>query len=72
MRPFDQLFISQTAPESKRIARCKNLDLKHICDVNDDYGPDSIFYRYNEEKTLSWLKAKVGNLVGKLRRWGLH
>ena len=70
MRPFDQLFISEKAPESKRIARCKNLDLKQICDVNDDYGPDSIFYRYNEEKTLQWLKAKVGILVRKLRKMG--
>ena len=29
--------------------------MKHICDVNDQYGPDSIFYRYNEEKTIKIL-----------------
>ena len=48
IRPFDQLFISENAPESNVLH--ENLDLKYIYDVNDDYGPDSIFYRYNEEK----------------------
>ena len=61
MRPSDQLFLSEKAPESKRIGHCKDLNLKHICDVNDQYGPDSIFYRYNEEKTISWLQLKIKN-----------
>ena len=66
MRPSDQLFLSEKAPESKRIGHCKDLNLKHICDVNDQYGPDSIFYRYNEEKTISWLQLKIKNLIKQL------
>ena len=66
MRPFNQLFLSEKAPESKRIGHCSDLNLKHVCDVNDDYGPDSIFYRYNEDKTISWLKLKITNLIKQL------
>ena len=66
MRPFNQLFLSEKAPESKLIGHCSDLNLKHVCDINDNYGPDSIFYRYNEGKTISWLKLKVTNLMKQL------
>ena len=33
--------------------------LRHICDVNDKHGPDMVFYRWSEAKTMSWLRRKV-------------
>lgn len=33
--------------------------LGDICDVNDKLGDDMILYRYNEQKTMDWLKQKV-------------
>jgi hypothetical protein len=30
-----------------------------ICDVNDQLGDDMLLYRFNEEKTIEWLKGKV-------------
>jgi ribonuclease H2 subunit B len=63
MRPLDQLLLSPSeAPETRRLIKCKHLQLKYVCDINDKYGPDSIFYRYNEAKTLTWLRAKVDRL----------
>jgi hypothetical protein len=32
--------------------------LHEICDVNDKHG-DMVFYRYNEERVLAWLRNKV-------------
>lgn len=33
--------------------------MNDMCDVNDKYGDDMILYRYNEEKTVEWLKYKI-------------
>jgi hypothetical protein len=33
--------------------------MNDMCDVNDKYGDDMILYRYNEEKTIEWLKKKI-------------
>ena len=66
MRPLDQLFVSAKAPEARRLTKCANIQLNYVCDVNDKYGPDSIFYRYSETKALGWLRKKVDRLANKI------
>jgi len=53
--------IITTADETSRLPleACKNWKMEEICDINDTFGDDIIFYRYNEEKTMNWLKNKV-------------
>jgi hypothetical protein len=57
--PLNQ--IVTTSDETSRIPleACKNWKMEEICDINDSFGDDIIFYRYNEEKTINWLKNKV-------------
>lgn len=57
--PLNQ--IVTTSDETSRIPleACKNWRMEEICDINDTFGDDIIFYRYNEEKTMNWLKSKV-------------
>ena len=57
--PLNQ--IVTTSDETSRIPleACKNWKMEEICDINDSFGDDIIFYRYNEEKTIKWLKNKV-------------
>ena len=35
-------------------------NMQDICDINDKLGDDMILYRLNRDKTLSWLKEKIG------------
>ena len=57
--PLNQIIT--TSGETSRIPLelCKNWKMEEICDINDTFGDDIIFYRYNEEKTMNWLKNKV-------------
>jgi ribonuclease H2 subunit B len=64
--PLDQIFPMSTpeAPNTHLLSKQSNMtsQLSHLCDVNDKYGPDMIFFRYNEEKTLKWIQKKIKNV----------
>jgi len=59
--PLDQ--IVSIAPGCQRIPLAKahiSWQLDAMCDVKDlGDGPDMVFYRYNEQKCVDWLKKKV-------------
>jgi hypothetical protein len=65
--PLDQIFPMPTkeAPNTQLLAKQEGMaiQLGHLCDVNDKHGPDMIFFRYNEAKTLSWIEKKIQNVV---------
>lgn len=53
-------------PENERLTSC-NLDyLDYVADLKGHEG--FFIYRYNKEKTLSWLKLKVFNIVAMLKQ----
>lgn len=56
--PLDQIIGHTKDCERLPIAHASEWKMDEICDIKD-LGDDAIFYRYNEEKTLAWLKAKV-------------
>ena len=60
--PLDQILKSNdsSADNHKLLSYVNNSSLKlaDICDVNNKFE-DLILYRYNETKTLDWLKSKV-------------
>eukprot|EP00939_MAST-03C_sp_MAST-3C-sp1_P003824 g3824.t1 len=45
------------------LLRCDGIEPAAICDVNDAFGPDRLFYRLSEKKTHGWLKSKVQRLA---------
>ena len=53
-RPIDQIVSSRFPLEHS-----SSWKLMDICDINDKLGDDMILYRYNESKTVIWLRAKV-------------
>ena len=57
--PLNQIITTSDETSRLPLEACKNWKMEEICDINDTFGDDIIFYRYNEEKTMSWLKNKV-------------
>jgi len=49
-----------------QLLKCQGLDATLICDVNDVCGPDQLFYRLSETKTMEWLKLKCERIAKKL------
>ncbi|KAK9686777.1 Ydr279p protein family (RNase H2 complex component) wHTH domain [Popillia japonica] len=71
---LDQLLHDEKYPETKRLLQCHGLKyLSNVADktvVGDD--DDILAYRYNEKKTLAWLKKKTDNLVQVLKLNNIH
>lgn len=71
---MDQLLHDEKYPETKRLLQCNGLKyLSNVADktvVGDD--EDILAYRYNEKKTLAWLKKKTDNLVQVLKLNNIH
>lgn len=63
--PLDQIITQPMKNDISRIPleSIQTSKLSSICDINDKYGEDMIFYRYNPEKTLTWLMKKVQKLI---------
>lgn len=63
--PLSQILVHPEAVHTRMIAKLGGIyqQLRHLCDVNDKHGPDCVFYRWNEAKTLKWLKRKVENVA---------
>jgi len=52
--PLNQIIAAQIPLEFSQ-----QWKLVEICDFNDKLGDDMLLYRYNESKTLEWLRKKV-------------
>ena len=57
--PLNQIITPYNVEDRFPLTNISQWKLDEICDVNDRFGDDMILYRYNLEKTLSWLKGKV-------------
>ena len=68
--PLDQLIHDDEFPEATRLTRCQNLKLSLIADRKGDESLQA--FKYNEEKTLSWLHKKVEKVAEIIRQKGIH
>lgn len=53
-----------------RLTQCQNLKLILIADRKGDESLQA--YKFNEEKTLIWLRKKVERVVEVLKQKGIH
>lgn len=67
-QPVEQMVMDEDYPGCTRLLLCKHgLDsLHHVADEKEVGG--SKFHRYNQEKTLEWLKKKVQRTVSTLKK----
>jgi len=56
--PLDQVVIHSGNCHRIPLAKLSSWGMEEMCDVKD-LGDDMVFYRYNEQKMLLWLGAKV-------------
>ncbi|ESO86408.1 hypothetical protein LOTGIDRAFT_235451 [Lottia gigantea] len=68
---LDQIVVDEKFSECRRLQECQGLEELHqVADIKGD--DDFKAYRYNEEKTMSWLKAKVDILTDHIIKKELH
>ncbi|KZC10067.1 PREDICTED: ribonuclease H2 subunit B [Dufourea novaeangliae] len=70
VQPLDQCLWDEDFPETPRLAQCQNLKLTLIADRKGDESLQA--YKFNEEKTLTWLQKKVERVVAVLKQKGIH
>lgn len=68
--PLEQCLRDEDYPETTRLARCQNLKLSLVADRKGDESLQA--FKFNEEKTLSWLRKKVERVAEILRQKGVH
>lgn len=69
-QPLEQCLWDQDFPEISRLKQCQNLKLTLVADRKGDESLQA--YKYNEEKTLTWLKKKVERVAEVLKQKGIH
>lgn len=69
-QPLEQCLWDEDFPETSRLAHCQNLKLTLVADRKGDESLQA--FKYNEEKTLSWLKRKVERVSDILKQKGVH
>lgn len=57
--PLDQILTHVEGTQRIPLDNVAKWKMNECCDVNDKFGDDMILYRYNEEKTIQWLRNKV-------------
>lgn len=67
---MDQCLRDEDYPETTRLARCQNLKLSLIADRKGDESLQA--FKFNEEKSMSWLQKKVERVAEILRQKGVH
>lgn len=68
---LDQIVTDNNYPQCHRLLDCGGLsELERCCDVKGD--DDLKAYRYNKEKALDWLKAKVERIAQTLEHSTVH
>ena len=60
--PLDQIMIYNEGCDRLPLTDSKEWGLDSICDINSSFGEHMILYKYNEAKTLSWLKEKINKI----------
>ncbi|XP_071442508.1 ribonuclease H2 subunit B [Hetaerina americana] len=69
--PLDQILKDDEFPETARLFH--SLGFKHLNQVADRKGDEELnAYKYNEEKTLTWLQRKTERVAEILRQKGVH
>ncbi|KAK2580721.1 hypothetical protein KPH14_011349 [Odynerus spinipes] len=70
VQPLDQCLWDDDYPETPRLAHCQNLKLSLVADRKGDESLQA--FKYNEEKTLNWLKKKVERVAEVLKQKSIH
>lgn len=70
IQPLDQCLWDEDYPETPRLAHCQNLKLSLVADRKGDESLQA--FKYNEEKTLNWLKKKVERVAEVLKQKSIH
>jgi len=69
-QPLEQCLWDEDFPETSRLAQCENLNLSLIADRK---GEESLqAFKFNEEKSLNWLRKKVEKVANVLKEKGVH
>lgn len=68
--PLEQCLQDEDYPETNRLINCQNLKLSLVADRKGDESLQA--FKYNEEKTLCWLKKKVEKVADVVRQKGIH
>jgi ribonuclease H2 subunit B len=68
--PLEQCLRDEDYPETNRLIKCQNLKLSLVADRKGDESLQA--FKYNEEKTLSWLRKKVERVAEIVRQKGIH
>ncbi|XP_011504522.1 PREDICTED: ribonuclease H2 subunit B [Ceratosolen solmsi marchali] len=68
--PLEQCLRDEDYPETNRLIKCQNLKLSLIADRKGDESLQA--FKYNEDKTLSWLRKKVERVAEIVRQKGIH
>lgn len=69
-QPLEQCLWDEDFPEMTRLTQCQNLKLILIADRKGDESLQA--YKFNEEKTLIWLRKKVERVIEVLKQKGIH
>ncbi|CAL7935081.1 unnamed protein product [Xylocopa violacea] len=69
-QPLEQCLWDEDFPETSRLIQCQNLKLALVADRKGDESLQA--YKFNEEKTLVWLRKKVERVVEVLKQKGIH
>ncbi|XP_076645713.1 ribonuclease H2 subunit B [Halictus rubicundus] len=69
-QPLDQCLWDEDFPETSRLSQCQNLKLSLVADRKGDESLQA--YKFNEEKTLTWLQKKVERVIDVLKQKGIH
>lgn len=69
--PLDQLLRDDEFPETERLLKSSGLKFLNL--IADRKGEDELnAFKYNEEKTLSWLKKKTERVSDILKQKNIH
>nr|CAH7769770.1 unnamed protein product [Callosobruchus chinensis] len=69
--PLDQLLRDEEFPETERLL--KSSGLKYLNMISDRKGDEELnAFKYNEEKTLMWLKKKIERVAEILKQKNIH
>lgn len=67
--PLDQLLEDDMVNNNRQLLEVIELDLNQVKEISDQRGPDDLkAFKYNEEKTLEWLKKKFNQVVAALKQ----
>ncbi|XP_024868278.1 ribonuclease H2 subunit B [Temnothorax curvispinosus] len=69
-QPLEQCLWDEDFPETSRLVQCENLNLSLVADRKGDESLQA--FKFNEEKSLNWLRKKVEKVAHVLKEKGVH